>query len=498
MRGLALALLILGGTAKADDVPRVILLGETRPVVLGLRLEIDGKPAAAAWKRYLDRVFDDLDQNGDGVLNRDEAARAMKVEFLSGFLQGSLDVESSRNSAPFNELDRNRDAKVSRDEFHAYYRRCEFDRPRFVPAPGRGDGEALTDALFHFLDRDRDGKLSKEELRQARTILQRIDLNEDEWITPAELLLHRPSSPVTKAPATLQEMGLLTLDGGGLSKSQSDLLRKRYRHVTGFEPRSPEVELKVRLGKLASDEKRVEVNGGKQHDRHSVEIALDGVLLELRAGENESGRVRGLHAYYRQQFDVADSQRRGFVERKQLDDFPALLALFHLGDQNGDGRLSDKEFEAFLGLHATGAESFVTLMVGDQSRGLFDLLDEDGDGRLSLRELHTAWDRLSKLDRNGDGCIAKSELPRRLQVEARYGVPLPRPLKAESKSTRPVVKRGPPWFRKMDRNGDGYVSRREFLGPAELFEKLDTDRDGLISPEEAERLDTLLTPDKLD
>ena len=40
----------------------------------------------------------------------------------------------------------------------------------------------------------------------------------------------------------------------------------------------------------------------------------------------------------------------------------------------------------------------------------------------------------------------------------------------------------------MDRNGDGYVSRREWLGPEELFHKLDADGDGLISPEEAECL----------
>jgi hypothetical protein len=46
---------------------------------------------------------------------------------------------------------------------------------------------------------------------------------------------------------------------------------------------------------------------------------------------------------------------------------------------------------------------------------------------------------------------------------------------------------GPAWFRAMDKNGDGYVSSREFLGTPEQFRNLDTDGDGLVGPEEAEK-----------
>ena len=39
---------------------------------------------------------------------------------------------------------------------------------------------------------------------------------------------------------------------------------------------------------------------------------------------------------------------------------------------------------------------------------------------------------------------------------------------------------GPVWFQKMDRNGDGDVSRREFLGTPRQFDQLDADGNDLI------------------
>jgi Ca2+-binding EF-hand superfamily protein len=51
------------------------------------------------------------------------------------------------------------------------------------------------------------------------------------------------------------------------------------------------------------------------------------------------------------------------------------------------------------------------------------------------------------------------------------------------------------WFRKMDRNADGDVSRSEFLGTKAEFDAIDTDKDGLISLEEAEAYDKQNRPE---
>jgi hypothetical protein len=58
-------------------------------------------------------------------------------------------------------------------------------------------------------------------------------------------------------------------------------------------------------------------------------------------------------------------------------------------------------------------------------------------------------------------------------------------------------KTGPSWFQKMDTNGDGYVSEREFLGTSAQFQKFDTNDDLLIDAQEAQRI-TEVNPKKGD
>jgi hypothetical protein len=63
------------------------------------------------------------------------------------------------------------------------------------------------------------------------------------------------------------------------------------------------------------------------------------------------------------------------------------------------------------------------------------------------------------------------------------------PARPRGSGSTPV--RGPLWSRKLDRNQDGDVSRREFAGTDEQFARIDTDGDGLISVVEADRADTV-------
>src|SRR5262249_20182789 len=113
--------------------------------------------------------------------------------------------------------------------------------------------------------------------------------------------------------------------------------------------------------------------------------------------------------------------------------------------------------------------------------------------RLSIREMRNAWKRLAMHDRDGTGAVAKDQIPRQYELQV-GGTPFVsgRVPVMQPGTTRPVSapeQRGPLWFRKMDVNGDGDVSEREWLGSMEDFRKIDTDGDGLISVEEAEKAD---------
>jgi Ca2+-binding EF-hand superfamily protein len=552
--------------AADDDAQDLVFFSDARPVLIRLHVRVDGKPYGAAWEAYVRELFNYLDRDGDGVLSKDEAARApsgaqfqrMRKEGYTAGLGGTATYATSAD------LDADEDGKVTYEKFRAYYQSTGGLR---LPPPinQAAAADLLTDRLFRLLDTNKDGKLSKDEVDAAEQVLRPFDEDDNELVSTSELLgganpygfgsagggmMAAPPRPGAedKGPFALIKLDDLSErlsladriikrydkdKNGRLSRGEIGLDRDVFKELDTnkdgeldpvelmrFLRRPPDIEAVVRLGKLEARDSPTDVvaPGGKPRElAAAVRPGTAGTLLvtlgdsqiDLRRTDAVTGasdeQLKAADDARRQQYVAilkeADAEGRGYVELSDLKKSksarsnPQLQTLFMAADRDGDGKLTEAEVEAWFDLMSKATGSYVSLAVTENGRGLFDILDANRDGSLGLRELRTAWERLRPYDRNGDGFISRDEIPRQFQLTLGLGqaTAFLRTAAAPGMGQpTAVTARGPVWFRKMDRNGDGDVSLREFLGTREEFDKIDTDHDGLISVEEAERYDELI------
>jgi Ca2+-binding EF-hand superfamily protein len=433
------ALLLTGTAAAADSVLRFPMGGSA----VSLRLDVpDAEPA---WAAFLDALFDHFDRDRDGTLSPAEAARVFPLPLPGG---KSVAVD-------FATLDADRDGKASRDEFRAFYRGRGFTPVVVVVEPAPESDRRLGAALFRHLDRDGDGRLSAAELRQAPALLRRLDEDEDEVLTPAELLSVANPSPLPAAGLTITT---------GNAKS-----------VLRLSPGTPPAV----------------VDGG-EHFRLSADgtrLTVPGGACSITASTSDpAAGFRAAKAFYQAQFRAAVGEKPAAKAAFEAD--PAarvLVELFDAADRDGDGRLTRAELDAFLDLVERGVGCQVVVTVTDCGRNLFDRFDHDADGRLDADELARTGGDLART-----APLTPAAVPASYRLAVGRGPvgdsfgPVPFGTAAGPKPAAPAAPRGPRWFRAMDKNGDGYVSAREFVGPPELFRKLDANGDGRISVGEAE------------
>ncbi len=296
------------------------------------------------------------------------------------------------------------------------------------------------------------------------------------------------------------------------------LAGEELRH---FAKRSPDLELTVRLGKKDVSEKSLEavvekgkpapLAGSLKNKEGTLILDLGATRVDLLSGGDQTADARSnllLRQQYQAQFKQLDSDNSESLDRGEAERNPLFRTTFKLIDRDDDRKLTEKELTAYLdklqGLQAKLMSSCVSLSLYDQGRGMFDLMDTSRDGRLSVRELRQTPKLLETLDRDGDGQLSRADIPRNYQLAVRRGpANPPNPVRSvvvggggRPEPRPPQPSAGPVWFRKMDHNRDGDVSRREFLGAAEEFRKIDTDGDGLINAEEAGRADAAYRREK--
>lgn len=535
-----------------EDVQDVLFLHDTRPVLIRLHIFVDGKPYPVRWNDYLTRWFRFLDVDEDGYLDRKEAERAPEPRVLEDLLSNPY-AYLLRDAPAFEEFDRDRDKRVSLDEFLRYYRSSSAGPIQLVPPFNRSiqsvSHNVLTEALYGLLDKNKDGKLARTEVEDAEKILRKFDADDDELLSLQELQEAAPSLSVIPSSKSLvpamqtPPVPLLLVpreDGPRRIDARLSVARQvmqRYdknknkslsREEIGMTTDSfdrldtnkdgeldvvellrwiiakPDAEVFVRLGHIddncdpiaAKDEKNPALS--RKANNTIAYSTPDHCVNLVAAASVPAPSASSARQVIIEQFETIDRKGKGFLTKNQLQksQFYNLHAILSVADRNRDECLDLEELNAWLDLTTSGENCRISVTLAASGRGLFQLLDADQDGRLSLRELRTAWKRLTPYDRDHDDAIRCEEIPLQYQVVLNPGAPnyfagqfggVQTPPGTMSMSVAP--RRGPLWFRKMDRNGDGDVSQREFLGSRDDFRRIDTDGDGLISFEEARRAD---------
>jgi Ca2+-binding EF-hand superfamily protein len=479
-----------GGSSRAADSANsspALLATSTGLVCVALRMTVDGASLNRFRERFVERLFRELDQNHDGNLSEKELAK-----FLAQLSEQGAANRSTRKMIDVAPADK----KISAEEFRSFLNRQLGPSVVLVTKTMADDGAVL----FGQLDRNRDGALTRAELRDARRTLARLDADDDETISIDELKAAQasgaaqdgpepseegPAKRRSKAPAEPAASGsALILVGPGSASRRDAGLPKIDISFQLFDQQRGRTAVSV------GHPDRAFVFESKQEAADAATLAVNGLSVNLLARRTRTS-TGDRRSYFAVRFAIVDADKNNYLDKKEFAALGVPDAEFEAVDANKDGQIVQDELRDFLSRTGTAPINQVIINVADESKSLFDFLDTRADRRLSPRELNAAPERLAALDRNKDGKLTLAEL--RTQIEITVEIkrpPAPRQamnvLMPRPRSSAAVPRdNGPEWFLRMDRNYDGDVSWREFLGSKSAFDRLDANHDGLISPEEA-------------
>jgi Ca2+-binding EF-hand superfamily protein len=541
-----------GVTARASepstdptDLQDIYLLHPRRLIMVRLHIRLHGQGYQASWSDYLWDQFQELDADGDGMLDNDE--------FLLGdwnFIATRRTKEGAmRNEiATFLDLDTDpQDGGVSFTEIVKHLAQSCFAVTRNAPQQQQGAG----DPLFDLLDVDHNRQLDTPEITAGLARLYRYDRDEDEVFSLFELRSdgnpflnniavagaggggRQPNNEMLLAPVPGQALDALAqlliarYDRAPAGSSQGDkMLAREELHVppeqfveadsdgdaqidaaeleVWLDTRLPDIELAVSLDRDAAQDQRLQVIGSPEDKQLAVVPAKDGTVavrgksfeLELQgivAPDNSRREKQGTQLFKR-----ADQDQNDYLDRQELRRINPNVDFTRI-DKDRDGKIFIAEYLAFTKRRNELAGRRVDVALSDRGSTLFEILDANRDNQLATRELRALESMVVIWDADSDGKIAPDDVPRRYQCSIAPGgvagagnngtfIAISAG-EANGRGGQQPTGIGPEWFQRMDRNRDGDLSRREFLGRRAAFERLDADHDGLLDAKEAEAVD---------
>ncbi|OYV89208.1 MAG: hypothetical protein B7Z73_07045 [Planctomycetia bacterium 21-64-5] len=457
---------------------RLLLLLPRGPLIVELRITIDGHPFRAPREELVDELLKAADRDRDGRPTWGEVFADPKRVF------------GQRLTRPFNMANRkefmkandtNHNGLVDRDEARRFVGEVKGSEAAFALKSAAGPGllDARQSIVRMLLDADDDGVLDREELAALEERLMSRDANDDHIVSWPELDDSLAGDELAAQPRTAidrQDAAAFVLGPSADWKAVGDAIQWSYPN--GESAPSGESWLR-RLdadgdGGLSPDEIRNLARVGPQAIVSASFGRTDRPLpkLSLVDYSPRADLVR-LPASHPPGAVVLSSA--GCRVRFAVDDRVALEA----ASPSVEGQSAAPPKPTQL--------STVYAEVRNEKDPIFSLLDSDHDDRLTTRELRGATSALRGVDADGDGRITPDESPAALVIVVGRGQP-PEMLSSGKTTTvanSPVDR--PKWFLRMDVNGDREISREEFPGTNAKFRALDLDGDGFIVAGEAQQ-----------
>jgi Ca2+-binding EF-hand superfamily protein len=527
--------------AETDTPERLLLLAPGQPLRIDLALSIDGRPLAVFWRSRLEELAADADRDRQVRLTVDQAVRLCEAaagEFGAvpprAELRAALLALAKADKASPDPANQPADGRIDRNAIFQY---LAASAAPFVVAANITPGSAAAPALFGLIDVNHDGQLSRSELAAAAACLAVRDFDDDGLISERELIVdptqhaERTTEEETLTKTAPKAATLLWIGAETTAASACAAIVRHYDRDSDGRLRVRSAGESVEMNLSAEAVRRLDTSGDGLLDAAELaplvteptEILLPlafgtagsaGQAFAVLPGKSSELRIRkkidgGFKIYVDDaQIDINrnnrnpqqnsglelrftrfDADKSGYLDAKESQADPLVASAFAGMDADGDGQVVASEFQTYIETQNASAAARLRLEVIDRGQDLFSVVDSNGDGLLTPRELAEAVALIDSEDRNGDGMLSGMEIPARWSLNVARG-------SSRQLDARPVRLRvrekqlaageaGPVWFRKMDRNHDGDVSQREYLGTAADFLVADTSGDGLIDAAEA-------------